>query len=125
MENITKATKLINQLQEIDNKIKEIENASLRSIDYGQLISVKLVCDKKEDKQDYVKEEEGRYGSGMFSFTLSSRGNDDNSNDKDTLIDYELQQDQLLKVLGVLVEPYVKKRVSIIRRLKKLGLVNN
>ena len=31
---------------EIDNKIKEIENASLRSIDYGQLISVKLVCDK-------------------------------------------------------------------------------
>lgn len=116
---LNKIKDLIYELDEIDADIEDLEIYASMAIENNLKINVDFTLFGAESD---VKQEPDNISllSGFF-FASSTSPNGSSKNDQWSMVK-TINQSMMLRMFGIMMEDSVKKRLSVINKLKRLGV---
>ena len=116
---LNKIKDLIYELDEIDADIEDLEMYASMAIENNLKINVDFTFFQGESKPDVVNEYP-TWISGFF-FASSTSPNGSSKNDQWSMVK-TINQSMMLRMFGIMMEDSTKKRLSVINKLKRLGV---
>jgi hypothetical protein len=116
---LNKIKDLIYELDEIDADIEDLEMYASMAIENNLKINVDFTFFQGESKTDVVNEYP-TWISGFF-FASSTSPNGSSKNDQWSMVK-TINQSMMLRMFGIMMEDSTKKRLSVINKLKRLGV---